>query len=231
MKTIHLLIIAGLLTGSLHAEFRTWTRNDGNKARLELVGKSGEGADAKASFRILSGKVVEVAVSDLVEADMKIISEWEPGQTPAEPGVSSTPSVFDDVLDRNLVKLDGKSLKHYELESKPTKYYVFYYTASWCGPCQQFTPNLVDFYNKHKDGNDKFEIVLISSDSSEDAMEEYAKSKKMPWPLLKLSKTGSFKKKFNHEVQGIPSVIVCDLEGKIVSREGRNLAELERIIK
>lgn len=231
MKTLYSLILAGLLVTPLHAEFRTWTKKDGNTARLELVSKSGEGDEMKVTFRMLSGKTVDVAVSTLSEEDAKFINEWEPGKTANPDAVNSTPSVFDDVLDGNLEKLDGKSLKRYELEQKPTKYYVFYYTASWCGPCQQFTPSLVNFYNKHKEGNDKFEIVLITSDSSEDAMEGYAESKKMPWPHLKLSKADSFKKKFTHGVRGIPSVIVCDLEGEIVSRDGRNLAELEKLVK
>ena len=233
MKTIHLLILTGLLTSPLHAEFRTWTKSDGNTARLELVSKSGEGDQLKVSFRMLSGKEVEVPVSELSEEDMKFIKEWNPNSAADSDSdsASSAPSVFDEVLDGNLVKLDGKSLKRYELDQKPTEYYVFYYTASWCGPCQQFTPSLVDFYNKHKDGNSKFELVLITSDRDKDAMEGYAKSKKMPWPQLKQSKAGVFKKTFNHGVTGIPSVIVCDLEGKIVSRNGRNLAELEKLVK
>ena len=87
----------------------------------------------------------------------------------------------------------------------------------------------MEFYEKNK--NENFELVLITSDDSEDAMEGYAKDKKMPWPQLKQSKVASFKEKFAHGVAGIPSVIVCDLEGKIVSANGRNLAELEKIVK
>ncbi|MFK7849528.1 MAG: thioredoxin-like domain-containing protein [Akkermansiaceae bacterium] len=230
MKIIPLLILGACLVSPLQAEFRTWTKKDGNTARLELISKSGEGEEMRASFRMLSGKTVEVPVSELSEADITLVKEWEPGKAVASESANSTPSVFDDVLDGNLEKLDGNSLKRYELEQKPTKYYVFYYTASWCGPCQRFTPSLVDFYNKHKEGNDSFEIVLITSDRDEKAMEGYAKNKKMPWPHLKLSKAPSFKKKFSHGVRGIPSVIVCDLEGNIVSRDGRNLAELEKLV-
>ena len=118
--------------------------------------------------------------------------------------------------------------KEFEQTKRPEKYYVFYYTASWCGPCQQFTPSLVEFYNKHK--NDNFEIVLITSDSDEGDMEDYAKEKKMPWPQLKLGKTEKFKKEFKHGVTGIPSVIVCDLEGKNLGNY-RDLAALEKLVK
>jgi hypothetical protein len=62
-------------------------------------------------------------------------------------------------------------------------------------------------------------------------MEDYAAKKKMPWPQLKQSKVASFEKSFDHGVRGIPAVIVCDLEGKIVSANGRNLDELEKLVK
>jgi nucleoredoxin len=112
------------------------------------------------------------------------------------------------------VKLSGKSLKSFKDLKKPTKYYLFYYTASWCGPCQKFTPSLVDFYNQKK--NDEFEVILISSDSDEAAMERYAVDKKMPWPQLKISKRDKFKKEFKHPGTGIPNLVLCDLEGKLI---------------
>jgi hypothetical protein len=87
----------------------------------------------------------------------------------------------------------------------------------------------VDFYNKNK--NDLFEIILITSDQDEDAMEGYAAAKKMPWPHLELRKAAQFKKKFQHGVSGIPSVIVCDLKGIIVTAEGRNLSALGELLK
>jgi hypothetical protein len=86
----------------------------------------------------------------------------------------------------------------------------------------------VKFYEREK--NESFELVLITSDREEDAMAEYAKEKKMPWPLLKFSKAKDFKGKFNHNVSGIPSVIVCDLQGAIVSRS-EDFKELAKILK
>jgi hypothetical protein len=61
-------------------------------------------------------------------------------------------------------------------------------------------------------------------------MENYAAQKKMPWPQLKLKDVSDFKKEFKHGVKGIPSVIVCDLEGKNLGNF-RNLAELEKLVK
>jgi nucleoredoxin len=226
MKTTLTISIAISLVLPLSAAFENWTNKEGKTAQLDLVEVIGD-ADAKEGvFKMRNGRNVNIKQADLTEADAKRLAEWKPAAPEAPAG---EPSVFDEVLDGNLVILDGKKFAKHELTAKPTKYYVFYYTASWCPPCQAFTPSLVDFYEKNK--NENFELVLITSDDSEDAMEGYAKDKKMPWPQLKQSKAASFKKSFDHGVNGIPCVIVCNLEGKIVSANGRNLAELEKLVK
>lgn len=228
MKTTLSIAIAISLVLPVHAAFENWTNKEGNTAQLDLQEVTGED-DAKVGvFKMRNGRKVTIKAADLDEVGAKRLAEWKPAA--AEPEVAAgEPSVFDEVLDGNLVILDGKKFKKHELAAKPTKYYVFYYTASWCPPCQAFTPSLVNFYNKNK--NENFELVLITSDGEESDMEGYAKDKKMPWPQLKHSKAKSFKSKFDHGVRGIPAVIVCDLEGKIVRSNGRNLAELEKIVK
>lgn len=49
-----------------------------------------------------------------------------------------------------------------------------YFSASWCPPCQRFTPLLIDFYKiaKEVSPND-FEIVFISSDKNQEEFDEY----------------------------------------------------------
>jgi nucleoredoxin len=228
MNTTLSLTIALALILPLSAATETWTNKAGKTAQLELLEVTGEGDAMSGVFKMQNGTQVTLKAADLSEADAKRLAEWKPA--PAAPAAPpAKPSVFDKMLDGNLLILDGKRLKKHEPVSKPTQYYVFYYTASWCPPCQAFSPSLVEFYNKNK--NDKFELVLITSDRSEDAMEGYAAEKKMPWPQLKQSDAPSFKEKHDHGVKGIPSVIVCNLEGEIISRNGRNLAELEKLVK
>jgi thiol-disulfide isomerase/thioredoxin len=226
MKTLLPSFIAVLLASGASAEFSTWTRNDGKTAELELVSVSDSGGEKVGQFKMRSGRSVTIKASTLGEADAKRLADWKPAPDPAAAGPAS---VFDSILDGNLVKLEGKSLDTFKDLKKPAKYYVFYYTASWCGPCHQFTPSLVEFYNKNK--NDNFEIILITSDSEEGAMEEYAAEMKMPWPQLKLSKAKDFKKDFEHGVRGIPSVIVCDLEGKNLGNHRSDLKALADLVK
>lgn len=224
MKTSLQLLLSLVLAGASSAAFEKWTNKDGKTAELELVKVVDKDGEQAGEFKMRSGKSVTLKASDLSDEGVGKLAAWQP---PA-PVVEGKPSVFDKLLDGHLVKLEGKSLRKFTLTERPKKYYVFYYTASWCGPCHQFTPSLVEFYKKHK--NDSFEIVLITSDREEDAMEEYAAEMKMPWPQLKLEDAQDFKKEFNHGVTGIPSVIVCELDGKNLGNH-RNLDALEKLVK
>jgi nucleoredoxin len=220
MKTAFQILLGCLLAVSANAEFRVWTRNDGKSAELDLIAVTGADGDKSGEFKMRNGKSVTLKASVFAEADAKLLAEWTPAPVAAAPAVS----VFDAFLDGDLVRLSGKSLKSCKDATKPKKYYLLYYTASWCGPCQKFTPSLVDYYNKHKPGNDDFELILVTSDSDEAAMEEYAQQKQMPWPQLKLSRVERFKKEFKHPGRGIPNLVLTDIEGKLIktSYEGEN---------
>ena len=50
-----------------------------------------------------------------------------------------------------------------------------YFSANWCPPCQEFTPELVQAQNKWKNKVEKIEIVFISNDGDEKASNEYYK--------------------------------------------------------
>lgn len=224
MKTTTLLLLSCLFSLPASAEFRTWTRADGKTAELELTGVTDASGEKSGEFKMRNGKTVTFKASSFTEADAKLLAEWKPAPAAPTNGAAAAASVFDGALDGNLVKLNGKSLKSFKDFQKPTKYYLFYYTASWCGPCHKFTPSLVEFYDKNKPGNQEFEIVLITSDSDEEAMEEYAAEMKMQWPQLKMSKVEKFEKEFKHPGSGIPNLVLTDLQGNLIktSYEGKN---------
>lgn len=210
MKLPSILLILLSLAGVAQAEFRKWTNRDQKVAELELLSVSDVSGEKVGLFRMRNLTRVSLPASSLIEDDAKILNAWKP----VPKAGAAKPSVFDAQLDGNLLVLDGESLKPLERLEKPTKYYLFYYTASWCGPCQRFTPSLVEFYSKKK--SNEFEVVLISSDRDEKAMEGYAVSKKMPWPHLKLPKIPAFRQEFQHPGGGIPNLVLCDLQGKII---------------
>ena len=66
-----------------------------------------------------------------------------------------------------LVALKGKSALPYAApELAQTKYFALYFSAGWCGPCHQFTPKLVQFYQEMKPKYPGFEVVFVSQDES-----------------------------------------------------------------
>ncbi len=210
MRTSLAILLGWLLVVSARAEFRTWTRSDGLTADLDLVSVTDAGGEKSADFKLRNGRSMTLKVASFSQADVVLLDSWHP-PAPAAPA-----GVFDAILAGNLVKLHGKSLRTCKDFVKPVKYYVFYYTASWCGPCHRFTPALVDFYNKNKPGTGDFEVVLITCDQVEKAMEEYAAEMAMPWPQLKLSKTDKFKKEFKHPGNGIPNLVLTDVQGNVL---------------
>merc|ERR1712072_319734 len=72
---------------------------------------------------------------------------------------------------------DGSKLT---LESLAGKHLGLYFSASWCPPCKNFTPKLIETYNKIKSSKpNDFEIVFVSSDRDQSSFNEYYE--KMPW--------------------------------------------------
>ena len=65
------------------------------------------------------------------------------------------------------------------LKSNKSGIVALYFSASWCPPCQRFTPLLIDFYNAAKEAKSGFEIVFISSDRGTEEFEEYVSSNEM----------------------------------------------------
>lgn len=230
-----------MLVGSISA---TLSAKEGEYLQWnDIVGRSFEARIVDVSALSVKlenkeGRQIDFPIADLKPSSKEQVAAWRADNQNASAtdataastaNENHTPSVFDEVLLGNVVRLDGKRLKRCDDATRPEKYYVFYYTASWCGPCRKFTPSLVDWYKKNK--SDAFELVLITSDSNEDAMEDYAKSAKMPWPQLDFKSVKKFKGSFNHGVRGIPSLIVCKLDGENLGNYRSRLDELSKMVQ
>ncbi|CAE8631215.1 unnamed protein product [Polarella glacialis] len=96
---------------------------------------------------------------------------------------------------------------------------ALYFSAHWCPPCRGFTPNLAEWYRESlKDKG--LEVVFISSDKDEDAFNQYVGE--MPWLALPFSdreRKETLSKKY--KVQGIPTVVILDGTGQVITKDGR----------
>jgi nucleoredoxin len=99
------------------------------------------------------------------------------------------------------------------------KYVGIYFSAHWCPPCRGFTPQLAAAYKEHLAAKN-LEIVFVSSDRDEKSFEEYYAEQ--PWTALPYSdrtKKDALSKKF--KVQGIPSFVILDPEGAVMTTDAR----------
>jgi len=117
--------------------------------------------------------------------------------------------------------IDGKgnqfSLK--DVIKPTTKAVGLYFSAHWCPPCRQFTPMLAKFYTDDLKSKG-LEIIFVSSDKDEHAFKEYLAE--MPWyavPFSDRDRKNKLSGKF--KVQGIPSFVILDTDGNLITDGGR----------
>lgn len=104
------------------------------------------------------------------------------------------------------------------MDSLKGKKVGLYFSASWCGPCHRFTPNLVEVYNELLPKND-FEVVFISADEDSESFDEYFA--KMPWLAVPFSDSETrdhLDELFS--VRGIPHLVIVDENGKVMTDSG-----------
>jgi thiol-disulfide isomerase/thioredoxin len=97
---------------------------------------------------------------------------------------------------------------------KEQDYVLLYFSAGWCGPCREFTPNLVNFYSEHR--NADFEVVLVSSDQSPNAMLAYMREAQMPFTAVPYERVEGSQLKARYGRSGIPHLVVVDRQGEVV---------------
>lgn len=94
-----------------------------------------------------------------------------------------------------------------------------YFSAHWCPPCRGFTPKLAEMYTKTFQEKG-MEIVFVSSDKSDEDFTNYYKD--MPWlalPFDNKDAKAALNKKF--KVSGIPSFVILNPSGEVLTKDGR----------
>ena len=125
---------------------------------------------------------------------------------------------FASTIKGDLVSLKGKRTSRFDdAPLASAKYFAVYFSASWCGPCKAFTPQLVQWYNENKPKHPEFELILVSKDYDENSMDAYMAEDKMPWPALKYSKIPRAKNVLALAGPGIPCLVFLDADGKVLS--------------
>jgi len=103
---------------------------------------------------------------------------------------SSSMAAIKELIGDLLVNSSGQTVESNSItdelssESSGKRVLGLYFSAHWCPPCRDFTPILIEFYNRFKKSETAYslDIVFISSDIDEESFLEYLKQ--MPWPAI-----------------------------------------------
>jgi nucleoredoxin len=154
-----------------------------------------------------------------------------PATEAAAPAKRRVPAMMQRLLAQKLVRSDNGRLRAVDDAAMgEVRYFALYYSASWCGPCREFTPQLVRAYHDLKARHPEFEIVFVSADNSAGDMAGYMKEDRMPWLAVKYDLRDN--KIVSYSGPGIPCLVLVDAQGRVLSDsyEGDNYVGPQKVL-
>lgn len=119
---------------------------------------------------------------------------------------------------------DGKKIALSDYVGK-NKLVLVDFWASWCAPCIQEMPNVVQAYSKYRSKG--FEIIGVSLDDKKDDWTKAVTKLNMTWPQISDLKGWESKLSAAYNVESIPFTILIDKSGNIIAQDLRG-DELEK---
>ncbi|MDO4771298.1 redoxin domain-containing protein [Porphyromonas sp.] len=125
---------------------------------------------------------------------------------------------------------EGKTVKLSDYVGKGKPVLVDFW-ASWCAPCRQSMPALIEIYTQYKG---KFEIVGVSFDEEVESWKRAISKLELPWPQMSDLKGWKSEAAKEYGIHSIPHTLLIDNDGVIIARDlkGADLAKkLAEILK
>ncbi|MGD2075068.1 MAG: TlpA disulfide reductase family protein [Gammaproteobacteria bacterium] len=127
-------------------------------------------------------------------------------------GLLLSVAVLAEPVDYNLPDLKGE---RHSIADYRGKWVIVNYWATWCPPCQEEIPELVDFHERHK--NDDAVVIGINfEDVGRDQLESFVESYLISYPILRsepLPETPL------GPIPGLPTTYIVAPDGSPVARQ------------
>lgn len=117
--------------------------------------------------------------------------------------------------------VDGKPSKLSDYVGKG-KYVLVDFWASWCGPCRQEIPNLLELQKRF--AGDRFTVLGVNVWDNEDKFKASLVSEGIDYPQIFVPRNNKDNATELYNIKGIPQIILFAPDGKIIKRDLRGAA-------
>ncbi len=171
---------------------------------------------------------IEVATQLLTQLAALMEKSDDPQILASVPAVSATARRLS--LPGNFMELTGVTDdgSEFDWDSYRGKYVLIDFWATWCGPCRAEIPNVKE--NLAKYGSKGFTVVGINLDEDRSQYDTYMEKAMLPWQNIMPDDKGNNEMATYYGISGIPTVILVDREGKVVSVNARG-PELGKLLE
>lgn len=118
----------------------------------------------------------------------------------------------DEAPDIQLTLMNGQAARLSDLRGK---YVLLQFWGSWCGPCRQENPHLVELYRKYHEKG--FEVFSIGLEFNPNAWKNAILNDQLEWPYHSMESAnfdGPLAKQYN--IKSIPSTFLLNPQGVIM---------------